>query len=197
MDSENKETNINTGKVEVVVRCRPLLSNELVGTFGRSSITIPPPQLSSSSTKTTSNGITKDIFVGTQGKGFSFDQVFGPQATQSHLYKSVNKLIQGLFEGYNGSILAYGQTGSGKTYTMGTSVDTMGDIISNNNHNHNYNDNDGNNNDDNNNNNTSSSHQLANSMPLAPTHEIEMSDRRSTTTNDTKSKKDYGHKVAL
>ena len=53
------------------------------------------------------------------------------------------------------------------------------------------------NNNDNNNNNTSSSHQLANSMPLAPTHEIEMSDRRSTTTNDTKSKRDYGHKVAL
>ena len=30
-------------------------------------------------------------------------------------------LLQGLFEGYNATILAYGQTGSGKTYTMGSS----------------------------------------------------------------------------
>ena len=75
------------------------------------------------------------------------------------------------------------QVGSQKTRSTSASYSTTSQL--------------NNNNDDNNNNNTSSSHQLANSMPLAPTHEIEMSDRRSTTTNDTKSKKDYGHKVAL
>jgi hypothetical protein len=30
-------------------------------------------------------------------------------------------LLQGLFDGYNATILAYGQTGSGKTFTMGSS----------------------------------------------------------------------------
>lgn len=31
-----------------------------------------------------------------------------------------SEIIQGIFQGYNGTIFAYGQTGSGKTYTMGT-----------------------------------------------------------------------------
>ena len=29
-------------------------------------------------------------------------------------------LVQGIFNGYNATVLAYGQTGSGKTYTMGS-----------------------------------------------------------------------------
>ncbi|KAE9457189.1 hypothetical protein C3L33_10909, partial [Rhododendron williamsianum] len=33
----------------------------------------------------------------------------------------VAPLVDGLFQGYNATVLAYGQTGSGKTYTMGTS----------------------------------------------------------------------------
>ncbi|QCE16510.1 kinesin family member 4/7/21/27 [Vigna unguiculata] len=32
----------------------------------------------------------------------------------------VAPLVDGLFQGYNATVLAYGQTGSGKTYTMGT-----------------------------------------------------------------------------
>lgn len=32
----------------------------------------------------------------------------------------VAPLVEGLFQGYNATVLAYGQTGSGKTYTMGT-----------------------------------------------------------------------------
>ncbi|XP_022856590.1 kinesin-like protein KIN-4A, partial [Olea europaea var. sylvestris] len=34
----------------------------------------------------------------------------------------VSPLVDGLFQGYNATVLAYGQTGSGKTYTMGTSL---------------------------------------------------------------------------
>lgn len=34
----------------------------------------------------------------------------------------VAPLVDGLFQGYNATVLAYGQTGSGKTYTMGTSL---------------------------------------------------------------------------
>lgn len=32
----------------------------------------------------------------------------------------VEPLVQGVFKGYNATVLAYGQTGSGKTYTMGS-----------------------------------------------------------------------------
>ncbi|KAK8304930.1 hypothetical protein V6Z12_D03G027300 [Gossypium hirsutum] len=34
----------------------------------------------------------------------------------------VAPLVDGLFPGYNATVLAYGQTGSGKTYTMGTAI---------------------------------------------------------------------------
>lgn len=50
-----------------------------------------------------------------------FDQVFGEDSQQQQVYDVCAKsLVDGLFEGFNGSILAYGQTGSGKTYTMGS-----------------------------------------------------------------------------
>jgi hypothetical protein len=32
----------------------------------------------------------------------------------------VEPLVQGVFNGYNATVLAYGQTGSGKTFTMGS-----------------------------------------------------------------------------
>ena len=36
-------------------------------------------------------------------------------------------IIQGAFEGYNGTIFAYGQTGSGKTHTMfGKDMESLG-----------------------------------------------------------------------
>ncbi|XP_078494283.1 chromosome-associated kinesin KIF4 isoform X1 [Ciona intestinalis] len=54
-------------------------------------------------------------------KAFTFDYVFDPKVNQSTVYtKSIAPLIDGIFAGYNGTVLAYGQTGSGKTYTMGS-----------------------------------------------------------------------------
>uniref|UniRef100_F6Z2U1 Kinesin motor domain-containing protein n=1 Tax=Ciona intestinalis TaxID=7719 RepID=F6Z2U1_CIOIN len=54
-------------------------------------------------------------------KAFTFDYVFDPKVNQATVYtKSIAPLIDGIFAGYNGTVLAYGQTGSGKTYTMGS-----------------------------------------------------------------------------
>ncbi|VAI30708.1 unnamed protein product [Triticum turgidum subsp. durum] len=53
---------------------------------------------------------------------FTFDHVYGSSGTPSTAMfdECVAPLVEGLFQGYNATVLAYGQTGSGKTYTMGT-----------------------------------------------------------------------------
>jgi hypothetical protein len=50
---------------------------------------------------------------------FSFDYIFGKNATQYELYSKITtRHIDDFFMGKNSTIFAYGQTGSGKTYTM-------------------------------------------------------------------------------
>jgi len=50
---------------------------------------------------------------------FCFDGIFGHESTQIDVFNQVAKpVIDGLIDGYNGTIFAYGQTSSGKTYTM-------------------------------------------------------------------------------
>nr|XP_043615311.1 kinesin-like protein KIN-4A [Erigeron canadensis]XP_043615312.1 kinesin-like protein KIN-4A [Erigeron canadensis] len=53
---------------------------------------------------------------------FTFDHVYGSTGTVSSAMfeECVAPLVDGLFQGYNATVLAYGQTGSGKTYTMGS-----------------------------------------------------------------------------
>ncbi|XP_057779688.1 kinesin-like protein KIN-4A isoform X2 [Salvia miltiorrhiza] len=55
---------------------------------------------------------------------FTFDHVYASTGSPSTaMYEEcVAPLVDGLFQGYNATVLAYGQTGSGKTYTMGTSL---------------------------------------------------------------------------
>ena len=50
---------------------------------------------------------------------FNFDYVFDMESEQQQIYEEVAKpVVEGVFDGWNGSILAYGQTSSGKTFTM-------------------------------------------------------------------------------
>lgn len=52
-------------------------------------------------------------------KTFGFDKVFGPDATQIDVYRSVVcPLLEEVLLGYNCTVFAYGQTGTGKTFTM-------------------------------------------------------------------------------
>ncbi|KAI4316678.1 hypothetical protein L6164_024634 [Bauhinia variegata] len=53
---------------------------------------------------------------------FTFDHVYGSAGSPASAMfeECVAPLVDGLFQGYNATVLAYGQTGSGKTYTMGT-----------------------------------------------------------------------------
>ncbi|KAF5762515.1 putative plus-end-directed kinesin ATPase [Helianthus annuus] len=52
-----------------------------------------------------------------------FDEVFTEYASQKRVYEVVAKpVVEGVLNGYNGTIMAYGQTGTGKTYTLGKLV---------------------------------------------------------------------------
>uniref|UniRef100_A0A1I7WYE6 Kinesin-like protein n=1 Tax=Heterorhabditis bacteriophora TaxID=37862 RepID=A0A1I7WYE6_HETBA len=58
-------------------------------------------------------------------RSFTYDYVFDQETSQITVYEScIEKLVEGLFDGFNATVLAYGQTGSGKTHTMGTAFDT-------------------------------------------------------------------------
>jgi kinesin family protein 5 len=50
---------------------------------------------------------------------FTFDRIFGPDSKQHALFDEVAiPIVDGVLNGYNGTIFAYGQTGSGKSFTM-------------------------------------------------------------------------------
>ncbi|KAK4428901.1 Kinesin-like protein KIN-4A [Sesamum alatum] len=93
--------------VKVAVHVRPLLGDEKIqGCNDCVTIVSGKPQ----------------VQIGTHS--FTFDHVYGSTGSPSTaMYEEcVAPLVDGLFQGYNATVLAYGQTGSGKTYTMGTSL---------------------------------------------------------------------------
>jgi kinesin family protein 5 len=50
---------------------------------------------------------------------YTYNQVFGEASRQHEVFHYVGlPVIDGVFQGFNGTIFAYGQTGSGKTHTM-------------------------------------------------------------------------------
>ncbi|GAB4852240.1 Kinesin-like protein KIN-4A [Ancistrocladus abbreviatus] len=91
--------------VKVAVHVRPLIGDEkLQGCKDCVTVVHGKPQ----------------IQIGTHS--FTFDHVYGSTGSPSSsmFEECISPLVDGLFQGYNATVLAYGQTGSGKTYTMGT-----------------------------------------------------------------------------
>lgn len=96
--------------VKVIVRCRPMNSREkdlkcntvigMEGKRGQCSIRNPddkkaPPKM------------------------FTFDGAYFVDSTTENIYNEIAyPLVEGVTEGYNGTIFAYGQTGCGKSFTM-------------------------------------------------------------------------------
>jgi kinesin family protein 5 len=97
---------MSSGNIKVVCRFRPQNKRELAEGG------IPIVQLDD-------NGESATI-DGSEFKGaFTFDRVFGPDASQDHVFSySVKSIVDEVIKGYNGTVFAYGQTGSGKTFTM-------------------------------------------------------------------------------
>uniref|UniRef100_A0A1J3JNI7 Kinesin-like protein n=1 Tax=Noccaea caerulescens TaxID=107243 RepID=A0A1J3JNI7_NOCCA len=91
--------------VKVAVNVRPLIGDELAQGC-RECVSFSP--------------VTPQVQMGTHS--FTFDHVYGSKGSPSSLMfeECVAPLVDGLFHGYNATVLAYGQTGSGKTYAMGT-----------------------------------------------------------------------------
>ena len=53
--------------------------------------------------------------------------VFDEFSSQTYVFeKSTKFLIDGIMQGYNGTVFAYGATGAGKTHTMLGTVDSPG-----------------------------------------------------------------------
>ncbi|XP_057532737.1 kinesin-like protein KIN-4A isoform X2 [Amaranthus tricolor] len=97
--------------VKVAVHIRPLIADEkLQGCKDCVTVVHAKPQ----------------VQIGTHS--FTFDHVYGSSASPSSsmFEECVSPLVDGLFQGYNATVLAYGQTGSGKTYTMGTAFQEDG-----------------------------------------------------------------------
>ena len=92
--------------VRVGLRIRPLNPKEL-GEGCQQCINIVPGR--------------PQIVIGND-KAFTYDYVFDTGSAQENIFnQTVEPLVDGLFNGFNATVLAYGQTGSGKTFTMGTS----------------------------------------------------------------------------
>ncbi|KAD0046733.1 hypothetical protein E3N88_44876 [Mikania micrantha] len=91
--------------VKVSVHIRPLIGDEKLQGCDDCVVVVPgKPQ----------------VQLGTHS--FTFDHVYGSTGSPSSVMfeECASPLVDGLFQGYNATVLAFGQTGSGKTYTMGT-----------------------------------------------------------------------------
>uniref|UniRef100_A0A8D3D733 Kinesin-like protein n=1 Tax=Scophthalmus maximus TaxID=52904 RepID=A0A8D3D733_SCOMX len=101
------------GNIRVFCRVRPLVDGGLSKHL----------QLPASDNKMITLAKTEESHTGKtadtqKNYNFSFDRVFGPQASQHEVFEEISLLVQSALDGYNVCCFAYGQTGSGKTYTM-------------------------------------------------------------------------------
>ncbi|XP_032405673.1 LOW QUALITY PROTEIN: kinesin-like protein KIF17 [Xiphophorus hellerii] len=96
--------------VKVVARCRPLDDREK---------TLCCKMVLSMDVHRCQCFIEKPGAMDEPPKQFTFDGTYYINQTTEQLYNEIAyPLIEGVTEGYNGTIFAYGQTGSGKSFTM-------------------------------------------------------------------------------
>ncbi|RMC11533.1 hypothetical protein DUI87_11653 [Hirundo rustica rustica] len=97
--------------IQVVVRCRPFNASELKV----SSYAVVDCDQARKEVSVRTGGVTDK----TSRKTYTFDMVFGAQAKQIDVYRSVVcPILDEVIMGYNCTVFAYGQTGTGKTFTM-------------------------------------------------------------------------------
>ncbi|CAH2038112.1 unnamed protein product [Thlaspi arvense] len=98
------------GRVRVAVRLRPRHGEELIADADFADCVELQPEVKR--LKLRKNNWDTDTF--------EFDEVLTEYASQKRVYEVVAKpVVEGVLDGYNGTIMAYGQTGTGKTYTLG------------------------------------------------------------------------------
>ncbi|KAA3460201.1 armadillo repeat-containing kinesin-like protein 3 isoform X1 [Gossypium australe] len=98
------------GRVRVAVRLRPRNAEESVADADFADCVELQPELKR--LKLRKNNWDTDTY--------EFDEVLTESASQKRVYEVVAKpVVEGVLDGYNGTIMAYGQTGTGKTYTLG------------------------------------------------------------------------------
>ncbi|KAM6265966.1 kinesin-like protein KIF11 [Porphyrio hochstetteri] len=97
--------------IQVVVRCRPFNASECKA----SSYAVVDCDQARKEVSVRTGGVTDK----TSRKTYTFDMVFGAQAKQIDVYRSVVcPILDEVIMGYNCTVFAYGQTGTGKTFTM-------------------------------------------------------------------------------
>merc|ERR1719387_2575731 len=96
--------------VKVVVKVRPLFGKEI--TEGRERIV-------EMDTKRGVAVLHKPGGAERDCKDFTFDAVFGEDATQQMIFDDTAlEIVDSVMDGFNGTIFCYGQTGAGKSFTM-------------------------------------------------------------------------------
>lgn len=113
--NRRRSVNATSSRVRVAVRIRPPeYKNARDGTHP--SCVVPCSQ-AATAVEFQHDGVTKT---------YTYDHVFGCDATQEEVYSASLQPLMGQFlDGFNVTVMAYGQTGSGKTYTMGNKTNVI------------------------------------------------------------------------
>ena len=108
--SKAPQTRGDPNNIKVGVRCRPLSNTEKglneseIVQFSGNSICVTNPMPAA--------GEEPDHI-------FAYDHLYAQDSESESVFTDMAQpLVEGLFEGFNGTIFAYGQTGSGKTHSM-------------------------------------------------------------------------------